>query len=60
MKRFQNFNYRITLCTFLCVCIPFFAIAQDDDEDKEQDVDKTAARNQVDFNLGGGIKFLFK
>ena len=57
MKRFQNFNYRITLCTFLCVCIPFFAIAQDDDEDKEQDGDKTAARNQVDFNLGGGLSF---
>jgi hypothetical protein len=55
MKQFQNFNYRISLCTFLCICIPFFAIAQDDDEDKEQNTE--AKKNKVDFNLGGGLNF---
>lgn len=53
MKRFQNFNYRITLCTFLCVCIPFFAIAQDDEDDQDNE------RNKVDFNLGSGLNFSF-
>ena len=37
MKRFQNFSFTKTLCTLVCVCIPFFAIAQDDDfEDDEK------------------------
>jgi hypothetical protein len=53
MKRFQNFNFRITLCTFLCVCVPFFAIAQDDDEDQDQEND----RNKVSFNVGSGLNF---
>jgi hypothetical protein len=53
MKRFQNFNFRITLCTFLCVCIPFFAIAQDDDEDQDQGNE----RNRVSFNVGSGLNF---
>lgn len=53
MKRFQNFNYRITLCTFLCVCIPFFAMAQDDDEDQDQENE----RNKVSFNVGSGLNF---
>jgi len=32
-------------------------MAQDEDEDKEQDIDKSTARNNVDFNLGGGLNF---
>jgi hypothetical protein len=55
MKQFQNSNYRIILCAFLCICIPFFAMAQDDDEDKEQNTE--VERNKVDFNLGGGLNF---
>jgi hypothetical protein len=53
MKRFQDFNYIKTLCTLLCVCIPFFAIAQEDDENEDDD------RNKANFNLGSGLNFSF-
>ncbi|UAM97913.1 hypothetical protein K8354_16740 [Polaribacter litorisediminis] len=56
MKRFQNFNYAKTLCTFLCVCIPFFAVAQDDDDD---DNFEDEPRNKATFNLGSGLNFSF-
>lgn len=52
MKRFQDFNYTKTLCTLLCVCMPFFAIAQDDENEDEE-------RNKVNFNLGSGLNFSF-
>ncbi|PQJ79707.1 hypothetical protein [Polaribacter porphyrae] len=53
MKRFQNFNYTKTLCTLICVCIPFFAIAQDDDEFEDEE------RNKAMFSLGNGLDFSF-
>lgn len=53
MKRIQNFNFAKTLCTLVCVCIPFFAIAQDDDDFDGDD------RNQATFNLGNGLNFSF-
>lgn len=53
MKRFQDFNYIKTLCTLLCVCIPFFANAQDDDDFEEEE------RNKASFNLGSGLDFSF-
>ena len=52
MKRFQDFNYTKTLCTLLCVCIPFFANAQDDDDFEEE-------RNKASYNLGSGLNFSF-
>ena len=52
MKRFQNFNYKKILCTLLCVCIPFFAIAQEDDFEDEE-------RNKASFNMGTGLDFSF-
>lgn len=53
MKRFQDFNYIKTLCTLLCVCIPFFANAQDDDDFEDEE------RNKASFNLGSGLDFSF-
>lgn len=52
MKRFQNFSFTKTLCTLVCVCIPFFAIAQDDDFEDDE-------RNKASFNLGSGLNFSF-
>jgi len=53
MKRFQDFNYKKALFTIVCICIPFFAVAQDDNDFDDE------PRNKANFNLGSGLDFSF-